>query len=99
MVGTKTCRVCGKQYEACRSLKRLDGVFRWQDVACSPECGAIYLHEIMVSRGEIKDDATESVGQTVEDMMHSESGLCTDEDVTVPQKPRTTRKRKAKVDK
>lgn len=45
------CRVCGKSYEACRSLDRSTGVFRWQSVACSPECGAEYLRLIEESRG------------------------------------------------
>lgn len=48
---TKKCRVCGKEYEACRSANRAAGVFRWQEVACSPECGAIYLLQINESRG------------------------------------------------
>lgn len=47
----KKCRVCGKEYEACRSANRTAGVFRWQEVACSPECGAIYLQRIEESRG------------------------------------------------
>lgn len=47
----KKCRVCGKEYEACRSANRAAGVFRWQEVACSPECGAIYLQKINESRG------------------------------------------------
>ena len=47
---TLKCRVCGKEYEACRNAKRVDGVFRWQDVACSPEHGATYLDLIRKSR-------------------------------------------------
>lgn len=47
----RTCRVCGKQYEACRSANRTAGVFRWQEVACSPQCGSIYLQRINESRG------------------------------------------------
>lgn len=46
----KTCRVCGKQYEACRTAN-INNVFRWQDVSCSPECGAEYLRRIELSRG------------------------------------------------
>lgn len=42
----RTCRVCGKQYTFCRTLVPTDGTFRWQDVACSPECGAKYLEQI-----------------------------------------------------
>lgn len=47
----KTCRVCGKQYEACRTMmNRAAGVFRWQEVACSPECGAEYLRRVTEAR-------------------------------------------------
>lgn len=46
----KKCRVCGKEYVACRSAKRGAGIFRWQEVACSPECGVIYLQQINKSR-------------------------------------------------
>lgn len=46
----KTCRVCGKEYEACRSANRCAGVFRWQEVACSPECGTEYFKKISASR-------------------------------------------------
>lgn len=47
----KTCRVCGKAYEACRTMmNRTAGVFRWQEVACSPECGAEYLRRINEAR-------------------------------------------------
>ena len=49
----KKCRVCGKEYEACRSANRSAGVFRWQEVACSPECGAVYLQKIEESRGHV----------------------------------------------
>lgn len=52
---TLKCRVCGKEYEACRNAKRVDGVFRWQDVACSPEHGATYLDLIRKSRAEQHD--------------------------------------------
>lgn len=61
----KKCRVCGKEYEACRSARRGDGVFRWREVACSPEHGAIYLEQILASRGkaaeqkvDLADEAT-----------------------------------------
>ena len=50
----KKCRVCGKEYEACRSANRVAGVFRWQEVACSPECGSIYLKRINESRGVVE---------------------------------------------
>lgn len=49
----KKCRVCGKDYEACRSMNRSADVFRWQEVACSPECGAEYLRRIAESRNPV----------------------------------------------
>lgn len=50
----KKCRVCGKSYEACHTIRNIAGVFRWQEVACSPECGSIYLARIEESRKEVK---------------------------------------------
>ena len=46
----RKCRVCDKEYETCRT-PRVDGVYHWQEVACCPEHGAIYLEEILRSRG------------------------------------------------
>lgn len=45
-----TCRVCGKKYKGCRTAEQANGVFRWQAVSCSPECGEIYLQRILESR-------------------------------------------------
>ena len=53
-----TCRICGKQYEACKSARRVDGVFRWQDVACCPEHGATYLDLIRKSRAKQEEERT-----------------------------------------
>lgn len=52
------CRVCGNLYTGCRSAFPNDGVFRWQTVACSPECGQQYLDEILKSRAAepVNDD-------------------------------------------
>lgn len=48
---TKICKVCGKRYEGCSNAEKYDDVFRYQTVACSPECGAIYLARVLESRG------------------------------------------------
>lgn len=53
---TMKCRVCGKEYEGCRSLRRNSSVFQWRSVACSPECGAKYLEMIRKSRGIVEDE-------------------------------------------
>lgn len=47
--GTRICRVCGMEYKYCKTNRR-EGIFRWQDVACSPEHGAIYFARIEASR-------------------------------------------------
>lgn len=48
--GTKICRICGKEYPACTTNRLTPGVFRWKDVACTPECGQEYFRRIMESR-------------------------------------------------
>ena len=40
----KTCTVCGKQYDKCKTPYIAKGYFRWQDVACSPQCAIEYLN-------------------------------------------------------
>lgn len=49
---TKICKVCGKEYEYCRTNRTVAGVFRYQDVACSAEHGSIYLARVIESRKE-----------------------------------------------
>ena len=44
------CRVCGAEYQACRSANAGDGMFHWQEVACSPACGAEYLKRVLAGR-------------------------------------------------
>lgn len=43
------CRVCGKEYDPCHTAK-VNGAFRWQDVACCVEHGMEYLDRIRKSR-------------------------------------------------
>lgn len=68
---TKFCKVCGKEYEACRTPN--PGIFRWRDVACSMECAQKYLHDVMVARGEIVEDHPET-----RDEVDSETRVTTD---------------------
>ena len=55
---TKKCKVCGNEYEYCHTVRRVAGVFRWQDVACCPEHGVIYLEKVRKSREIEKSDDT-----------------------------------------
>lgn len=61
---TKICKVCGKTYPYCRSMRTVEGVYRWQDVACCPEHGSEYLTAIRISRGEIEEVSTTEVKAT-----------------------------------
>ena len=71
------CRVCGKEYEACHTLKRIAGVFRWQEVACSPECGSIYLAKIEASRAVTPTENKEAVNnaEVVKDVTSDDYGI------------------------
>lgn len=51
----KICRVCGKKYEACNT-KAVKNTFRWQEVACSPECGSEYLRMTQIARGKLNEE-------------------------------------------
>lgn len=64
----KKCRVCGKEYKPCHTAKS-GNTFRWQDVACSPECGSVYLERVAAARSKtaqtgdasfVKDTAAEN---------------------------------------
>lgn len=61
----KKCRVCGKEYEACHT-QRPTTVFRWQEVACSPECGSIYFARIEESRKTVVENTTVDETKSVE---------------------------------
>ena len=65
-IGTKVCKVCGKEYEACRTLRpNLDNEFRWNEVACCPEHGAEYLRRVLAARGHAA--AASDVGNTADE--------------------------------
>lgn len=73
----KKCKVCGCEYEYCHTVRRVAGVFRWQDVACSPEHGSIYLARIEASRtGQIAANDAEVVVEKPDYIF----GLIEDED-------------------
>lgn len=46
------CKVCGKEYKACNPIGIKSNRFRWQTVACSPECGEIYLERFLAAKAE-----------------------------------------------
>lgn len=65
----KKCKVCGKDYEYCRTL--LPGAFRWQDVACCREHALEYFAQVEAARAaseqsdnDAPDQATPAVVET-----------------------------------
>lgn len=67
VTATKICKVCGKEYPYCRTERRVAGVFRWQDVACSVEHGSIYLERVLASRIEESEPQQTEV-EAIEDI-------------------------------
>ena len=66
--GIKICKVCGREYEACRTLRpNLNNEFRWQEVACSPEHGAEYLRRVLIARGQASDQTAEKAANAREE--------------------------------
>ena len=64
MAGTRICKVCGKEYDCCKAVTPV-GQYRWQDVACCPEHGAIYLDRVLVARGlKAKSDYEDTKTET-----------------------------------
>lgn len=93
---TKVCRVCGCSYEACHTLKPSDGTFRWQDVACSPEHGNVYLEQILASRAQkaaVKEPAAE------EAVVEEPATVENTEEVSEPEETvKVTKRRRSKKD-
>ena len=59
----RICKVCGKEYEYCKTWASANK-FRYQDVSCSPECGAKYFAMIEASRSD-KKPASKPVSKPV----------------------------------
>lgn len=57
---TRICKVCGKEYDYCKTWLSTNK-FRYQDVACSPECGAKYFALIEASRSGKKTDPANAI--------------------------------------
>lgn len=80
---TKKCKVCGAEYEYCHTARRVAGVFRWQDVACCPEHGSIYLAKIEASRSAqpVADEIAEKDVEVIEAVSdYSDLDECDGED-------------------
>lgn len=63
--GIKICKVCGKEYPYCKTVRN-PNIFRYQDVACSPQCGSIYLKRVLLAREEDLKNSSETSDITIE---------------------------------
>lgn len=61
------CRVCGKLFTPCNKSTSEIGAFNYREMCCSPECGEQYLHDVMVARGQIKEDVKDTETESAED--------------------------------
>ena len=80
---TKKCKVCGAEYEYCHTVRRVAGVFRWQDVACCPSHGSMYLAQIEASRSAkpVADEIAEKDVNVIEAVSdYSDLDECDGED-------------------
>ena len=100
---SKVCRICGKAYQACRSVYERDESMRWQAVACCPEHGAEYFAAIIRSRmpkpiEENKDEVTveNTVAEAAEVEAVAPAEEIAEEDKSFEKGKPATRKRRNK---
>lgn len=84
----KVCKVCGKEYEYCRTY--LPTAFRWQDVACCREHGQEYFRMIEEAR------ANKATEESIENNANT-TVVDTEPQVAEPTKVRTKNRKKTKV--
>ena len=48
--GKRICKICGAEYDYCRTMYRDTNIFRWQDVACCQSHGSEYFARVLASR-------------------------------------------------
>lgn len=80
----RNCRVCGKEYEMCANARRVDGVFRWQEVACSPYCGEEYLAAVLRGRsGAVETTENSSAYVEIEENFEDDEELDDEDDFDI----------------
>ena len=65
--GIRNCKICGKAYEYCHTMRSNPEMFRWQDVACCPEHGAQYLALVLEARGQKQPIVSDAVVSPAEE--------------------------------
>lgn len=71
MAVTKKCKNCGKEFKPCRNLSGANPNFHWRAVTCSPECGERYLHNVLVARGQLVEEAPSEVPVVGEELLEA----------------------------
>lgn len=79
----RNCRVCGKEYEVCANARRVDGVFRWQEVACSPDCGEEYLAAVLRGRSGVPSIDEDSLAYNDDEYFEDEDDNIDVEDLDI----------------
>lgn len=96
---TRICKNCGKAYVACRTAPTNAGTYRWQDVGCSPECGAAYLNAVLRARhadrvADVRElDGTKVVVEIVPEDGTSEDALSPAQTSNTESKRRATKRK------
>lgn len=75
---TRICKVCGSEYPYCKTELH-NNIFRWQDVACSPEHASIYFAKIEESRKKTSNVNTDNADDVLDVIDDDEDDL--DEDL------------------
>lgn len=75
------CRVCGKEYTPCKSAKYDPRVYNWREVSCSPDCGQIYLKQIIDSRTPSVEPARKRIKKKPVEIEIKEPEVLSDEDI------------------
>lgn len=95
--GTRICKICGKEYEYCKTWLSQDK-FRWQDVACSPECGSKYFALIEASRTGKPIDTEPEVEKKAEFKTDTNTENNPEKDLKVSQRLKQHSKKNENID-
>ena len=62
------CKVCGKEFKVCMNCRNRSegGSYNWRAVACSPECGDIYLKQVLAARAAENGQVEKMTEKTTE---------------------------------
>ena len=62
----RTCPICGKKFNPCRTSIKATGVFNWREITCSFQCGQEYLTKLEKEKNPT--NPTEFVNAVLDDV-------------------------------